>query len=284
MMSCGRSKRKLLKLTRMNSFLLYILGPGKDSNPKQNNAPINGQQQFGRPKEENFKVVFPRSTFLPENSKHIRFPTERHSVHGINVEPSAAPSNRIRSIVVFPRSDTKNENELPTVDVENVKTDPIIPIATQSNETNEPFRPNSVDASVFVVNQTAIENGFVPMIYIDDDGVFQVKYVAKGENVSASNDKQPHSNGPSLVSMEKAEETAIISNDNRQIPQDHRSPNNGSSTTIDLIDSNATVNNIVMNRTHIKDPSSGEQQQKQQPKPSSGNKHPRDFNGQLIFV
>lgn len=275
---------------------MSILGPGKDSDPKRNNvAPIDGQQQFERPnagQEDSFKVVFPRSAFVPVNSRHVRFPTERHSIHGINSapsapsSPSAAESKRIRSIVVFPRSDMKSENELPTVNVENPSMDPTISIALQSKETNEPFVPNSVNNSVFVANETAIENGFEPMIYIDDDGVFQVKYVAKGEHVLASNDKQPHSNGLSLASK-KAEETAIISNDNRQIPQDHRIPNKDSSTTIDLIDSNATVNNIVMNGAHTKSPSSGEQQQqqqKQQPKPSSGNKHSRDFSGQLIFV
>lgn len=219
---------------------------------------------------------------MPENSRNVRFPTERHSIHAIDSEASAAAVNPIRSMIVFPRSDMKSENELATL--ENAKIEPVVSIAIQTNVTNEPLLPNTVNMSVFVANQTAIENGFEPMLYIDDDGVFRVKYVTKGENVSASSAKQQHSNEQSFSLASMTEETAIISNDNRQIPQDHRIPNKGHSTTIDLIQNNATINNIELNEANTKGISSRVEPQKQQPKPSSTNKHPRDFSGQLIFV
>lgn len=232
---------------------------------------------------------------MDEYIRRVHFPTERHSVHAIDAEPAATTLHQDRSFVVFPRSGVTTQNELPLPE----NADTVKPIAVQLDGINEPLLPNSVNISAFVENQTAIDdNGFEPFVYINDDGLFEVKYVPKGENVSQSNDNRQHLNAPSAASINKTEETAIISNDNRQILRDHRistEANNerSATTTIDLIHVVSPINNTEMifqwTEVHTKDPI--EQQKQQQASPpslllssSSDKNQPRLFNGHPIFA
>ncbi|XP_055303310.1 uncharacterized protein LOC129568983 [Sitodiplosis mosellana] len=246
---------------------------------------VDERQQFKR-LERNRGIDSKPFKFPTMNDyvRQIRWPTERHSVHAIDSEPAAAV-NRDQSIVFFPRSES---TMLENTDMK--------PITVQSNEINdEPLLPNSVNSSVFVVNQTAIDNGLEPFVYVNDDGVFQVKYVPKGENVSQSNDNRQHSNEPSLASINKTEETAIISNDNRQIPRDHRisteANNERPATTIDPIHDVSPINNTEMIFQWTEAQKDSTEQQKQQQPPatssppsSSDEKQPRLFNGHPIFA
>lgn len=269
-------------------------------NPNRHDiASFDGSQQFKRPernREDDFKpITFPETN---EYSRRVRWPSERHSIHAIDSEPAAATTtvNRDHSIIVFPRSEFTSENKLPMLE----NADDMESVAMQSNGINVPLIPNSVNISVFVENGTAIENGSEPLLYIDDDGIFQVKYVAKGENVT--NDNRQHSDEQSLASINRTEETAIISNDNRQIPQDHRistaASKNEHAATINLIHA-SPINNTEMifqwAETHTKDTSEQQKQQQQQPSlsssspsppplPSSDKKHPRLFNDRPIFA
>lgn len=211
-------------------------------------------------------------------------------------------------IIVFPRSKPKNNNEEPLV-----KNTEIAPTSTAPNEINEqhqhiaPLVPNSVNISAFIVNQTAIDNELKPIIYIDDDGIFQVKYIPKGANVSISNVNQPSN----FTSINKTDEIAIVSNGNRPsqtIQWDHyiqseTNPHSTSPTTIDLFhrgpNINRTETELERHETHTKTISFEQDQQKeqqtkqqQQQEPQqqqqqqlvSDTKHPRLFNELPIFV
>lgn len=293
-----------LKLTRRFFVVVVVIsGLAIDAirNPNRNDdnasKAVDGRQQFKR--LDRNRGIYSKPFKFPtidEHSRRVHFPSERHSVHGIDAEPAATTLHRDRSFVVFPRSDT-TPNELPMPE----NADTVKPIAVQSNGINEPLLPNSVNISAFVENQMAIDdNGLEPFVYINDDGLFEVKYVPRGENGSQSNDNRPHSSAPSApASINKTEETAIISNDNRQIPRDHRisteANNERSATaTIDLIHSVSPINNTKMifqwTEAHTKE--AIEQQKQQQASPSStplfasstDKNEPRLFNDRPIFA
>lgn len=265
---------------------MFILGSVISNSNRDDIASIDERQQFKR-LDRNRGIDYKPFKFPTINKyiRRVRFPSERHSVHAIDSESAATTVNQDRSIVVFPRTDTTSENELPIL--ENTNMEPTV--ALQLNEINEPLRPNSVNISVFVENKTAIMNGFEPLVYIDDDGIFQVKYVPKGENEMQSNENRQHSNETSLASINKTEETAIISND-------HRQSNNERPATIDLIHNVSPINNTEMifqwTEAHTKDTSDQQKQQQQQPSStlspqqssSSDKKLPRLFNGHPIFA
>lgn len=283
---------------KVNQSYFLILGPAMDSisnpNSNQNNiASVDGRQQFKRLERNreinNKPFKFPTTD---EYIRRIRWPSERHSVHAMDSEPAATVAHRKHSTIVFPRSESVNENELPILENSDMK-----PVAMQSNGINKPLLPNSVNISVFIENQTAIANGLEPLVYIDNDGVFQVKYVQKDENVSQTNDNRQHSNEQNLASINKTEETAIISNDNQQIPRDQRNStetNNELLTTIDLIQDGSPINNTEMifqwTEAHTKNSSKQQKEQQQRPSSppplpsSSDKKHPRLFNGHPIFA
>lgn len=234
----------------------------------------------------------------------MRWPHERHSSHALDLSTAINPM----SIIVFPRSQTKtkSDNELPMVVANTEITQPAIIAASQSNETNVtteqntvPLVLNSVNTTAFIVNETAIQNELVPMIYIDDDGIFQVKYIPKGENVSISNADQHQRN---FTSINKTKEIAIISNDNQQILLDQHihsetnvvnsateaaaaaTPTKPTPTKNDLIH-NHTINNSKpiherWHEEHTKSTSPRPVQQHQ----LSDNKHPALFNELPIFV
>lgn len=144
--------------------------------------------------------TFPSDPSTPDYSRRVRWPHERHS-------PNAIDSSASFNAIVFPRSQT-SDNDLPTT--------------TQSTESTDqnaiPLIPNAINSATFILNETAIRNGLVPMIYIDDDGIFQVKYAPKGETVSFSSDIQQHQQN--FTSINETKEIAIISNDNQQIRLD----------------------------------------------------------------
>lgn len=273
----------------LTNFLFFpsILGLANASNPHRSDIVSFGDkhQQFKR-LERNRGVDSKPFKFPPDHSRHIRWPSERHSTHATDSEPASI--NPIPSVVVFPRSESVTENVLPTV--ENVDSLPAVSIVMQLNEINEPILPNLVNISVFVANQTAIENGFEPLVYIDDNGLFQVKYVPKGENVSISNNnnQQQHLNEQSLASINKTEETAIISNDNQQIPQDHRittEPNKNLTPTIDFVHNVSPINytETIFQWSPSLTKHTTPEQQKLQQSPSES-KIPRLFNGLPIFA
>lgn len=307
----------------MNLTRSYFLISGlPKERPHENeialNHPLTGQFERNRPLEHNrgddYKpLVFPTLSPVSENGRRVRWPSERHSVHAIDVETVVNPS----AIIVFPRSDSKSDNKLPTVQsAETPTTQASTSIAFHSHETNGTneetvttlMRP-SVNISDFVANQTVNENELEPMIYIDDDGIFQVKYMPKGENISFPNADQQQS----LASINETEEIAIISNDNRQIlldqhihnetntinlpsssssPSPSPTPRPTSSTTTDLIHDQPINNARVIHDSHNTNAEStsfkpDQQQQKRQQhqhQPLPDTKHPRLFNELPIFA
>lgn len=181
-------------------------------------------------------------------------------------------------------------SELQTVE----STTPASPLL-QSNKSNEqisePLISNTGNTSTFDPNQTAVENEFDPLIYIDDDGIFRVKYVPKVENVSISSEDQRQN----LTSISKTEESTIISNDNRQIPTDQRilngmnrvsSTTTTTTTTIDLIHDRAVNSTEVIfewTEAQTKGTSTkSEHQNQQQLMPD--NEHSSLFNELPIFA
>lgn len=298
-------------------FLLLITGLAtKNINSDQNEIASNDEREQFRRLERtngvNYKPFKFPDRILLENSRRVRWPseTERHPNHAIDDEPKAVNS---RPTVIFSRSEPKSQNDLTMT--ENVQREPLAPIDWQSNGTNEnSANPsvqilNSINITNFIVNQTAIESGLEPLIYIDGDGIFQVKYVHKGENVSIPNggNEQQHSNEPSSATINETEATAINSNDNQQIPSDHHTSNTehlatatatASTPTIDLIhDANASVdadgiNNTEMifqwNQPHTNapspSPSPSTEPQIQHHTTMSDNEPPRLFHGRPIFA
>lgn len=228
-----------------------------------------------------------------ENARRVRWPHERHSAHALDSNAAINPM----SIIVFPRSqtNTKSDNGLPMVE----HTD-----AIKSNESNGmtavqntvPFVLDAKNTTVFVVNETAIQNELVPMIYIDDDGIFQVKYIPKGKTVSISHaDQQQQSKQQNATSINKTQEIAIISNDNQQILLDqhiHSETNVVNSTkatptapTINLIQ-NHTINNVkpLQQQQHQEHIETSSLRPVQQPNQLSEENHPTLYNELPIFT
>lgn len=311
--------RNKLKLTRV-CFFLHLLIAGlaaKNINSDQNEiASSDEREQFRRLERTNgvhYKPFKFPDRILLENSRRVRWPseTERHTNHAIDVEPKDVYS---RPTVIFSRSEPKSQNDLTMT--ENAQREPLASIDWQSNGTNEySANPsvqilNSINITNFIVNQTAIESGLEPLIYIDGDGIFQVKYVHKGENVSNPNgnnddggNEQQHSNEPSSATINGTEATAINSNDNQQIPSDHHTSNTehlatvtattAAAPTIDLIhdaDASDVINNTEMifqwNQPHTNAPSPlpSTEPQIQHHTTLSDNKPPRLFHGRPIFA
>lgn len=254
------------------------------SSNRNADASFDGQEKFrrfDRNRGVEYKPFkFPTSSTPSENSRRVRWPSERHSINAFD-SPSGAANPTAN--VVFPRSESLS-SELQMVD----STTPASPLP-QSNKTNEhifePLISNTVNMSSFGINQTAVENEFDPLIYIDDDGIFQVKYIPKVENVLISSEDQRQN----LTSISKIEESTIISNDNRQIPMDQRISNETnrlSSTTIDLIHDRAVNSTeLIFEWTETQANSTSpkpEHQHQQQLMPD--NEHPSLFNELPIFA
>lgn len=222
-------------------FLCSFLGSAKQNH--QNDASADEHEQFKRLERHGYRpVVFPTSSPV-EQSRRVRWPNE----------PRSNPVNPM-SIVVFPRSETSSDTQtIPNTDIEtvasilvhlsdmnstNANNDSIeMNNTNELNEINEssfgPLAPNSVNNSAYVT-----DSGLVASVYIDDNGIFQVKHVAKGENGSSASPSNETSE-TSSASINKTEDTAIMPNDTQQIPSQ---PNQ---TTIDLIQ-NAAINNTKM--------------------------------------
>lgn len=242
-----------------------------------------------------------------ENSRRVRWPHERHSAHALDSSAAINPM----SIIVFPRSQTKtkNDNELPVVEIAQpttmsaaVKPNESTETTAQQNSVPVPFVLDAINSTVFLVNKTAIQNELMPMIYIDDEGIFQVKYIPKGETetVSISNADQQHQQQRNSTSINNTEEIAIISNDNQQILLDqhiHSETNVVNSTkatpTAPIIDltQDHTINNVnPVQQQNEKYPENTsfrprqQQQQKQQPNQLSGDKQSTLFNELPIFT
>lgn len=257
---------------------------------------------------------FPSLSTASENSRRVQWPSERHSFHAnADVKTVVNPM----AIIVFPRSESNDDdNESPLIESDEMAataTKP--PSAFQSNELNgtnkptiSPLMPNSVNISAFIVNQTAIENKLKPAIYIDDDGIFQVEYIPKGETESHSTNTDQH---PKFASINKTEEVAIIPNDNQQMPLNQHiqnetntmsSPSSSSTTTtrtsktptttevttIGLIHDQAINNTEAIFESHDihteSTSSKPDQQTPQQLQPVPDKKHPKLFNELPIFA
>lgn len=280
----------------------------KTNNPNPSGIVFRNEPEPFRRSERNRGIdqkpfKFPIISTISDNSRRVRWPHERHSSNALDLSAAINPL----SIIVFPRSQTKtkSDNELPMV----INTEIVQPIkanALQSTESNEtttvqntvPFVLNSINTNAFILNKTAIQNGLMPMIYIDDDGIFQVKYIPKGENVSISNADQQQQNS---TSINKTEEIAIISNDNRQILLDQHihtvttvmNSATPAPTQIDLIQDH-TINNIKpadeQYEEHTESTSfrpvqqQKQQQQQHQPNQLSDDKHPTLYNELPIFA
>lgn len=225
---------------------------------------VDGRQQFKRLDRNRGvnSIIFPTSLTLSEQqSRHFRWPSERHSTNAID----SKSNDPIQSIVVFPRSDLRDEKELPTVN--NAATSPLpLSVSTEigSNKGNH-SASNLVNISIFVNNQMSIENGLEPLAYIDENGIFKVKYVPKRENTTVLNDNQQHHlDGQNLTSINKLNETAIISNDNLQNHGIMIETNENIIPTIDSIQNSLLINNLKLNGTFTKGASSSQPKQQKQ--------------------
>lgn len=224
--------------------------------------------------------IFPSdSPATLQYSRRVRWPHERHSSNALD----SSAANNPMSIIVFPRSEAIGDSEIPHL--------PPVPTSQSTDAAEQSATP-------ITVNETAIQSELVPMIYIDDDGVFQVKFIPKGESVSLSNADQRHR--PNFTSINGTKAIAIISNDNQQIRLDQhiRSETHVVNSTvaapsapIDLVQDHTINNRKPMHQhqhdAHTKSTSPRtiqQQQQERQPNQLSDDKNPALFNEHPIFV
>ncbi|XP_031628522.1 uncharacterized protein LOC116344213 [Contarinia nasturtii] len=254
--------------TSQPNYMKNVPGSTIQSNPTKM---VNGRPQFRRLDRNQGVNSFAFPTSLPssEQSRHVRWPSERSSTNGID-PVSIGP---IQSTVLLSRSD---RNESATLN-NDTKQPQSASIEIQSNKGNEPALPNLLNIQVFVNNKMAIESGLEPLAYVDDKGIFKVKYVKKGENVTTSNTNQLHHlEGHDLTSINKPNETAIIFNDNQQNHRIITESNKKTTPTIDSIQNYLPINNSGLKRAQQKDaPSSQPQQQNQL--------HQNNIHEQLLF-
>lgn len=190
---------------------------------------------------------------LPELSRHIRWPGDYNSNHQTfdgksssfeksfivfpTLEPKLSmpavtveeekPSENVRttessilpvnSVNTFPSLSNAEINEING----QANTTPLSPPSIYLNAVNNGIGVNGLNNNGVdkvensVVNKTIIENGYEPLIYIDDDGNFQIKYLRKnGENATNNGNERNEVLATSI--NETNEATAIIFNDNQQ--------------------------------------------------------------------
>lgn len=259
---------------------------------------MNEQSQFKRldrnRNDDSKPITFPNDQHL----RRIRWPTDSNNV--IDVE--AKTNGEHKSLIRFPNLESKFENGSP---LQPPSPSSIAPPSmappnnafklndTQLNEINNLVTIAPLTTSQpndFILNQTAINMGFEPFIYIDD-GIFRIKYLPKTENQTTHNDEIDIRLTELALSSsinKTGEEIAIILND-KQHPIDN----------VKL----TTTNHHVINNTEIpfqwnETPTKGtsiqtkdENNVKEEnsspphsPQSNTNNKEHRLYNGLPIFV
>lgn len=236
-----------------------------------------------------------------EHSRRVRWPSDHphpNNAFEIVSKSNGMPTHKL--LIRFPTSESELENGSPLPEnnkkasiftANDPKLTAIRPLTTIDQSTPTNILNNDVNANannldhnneIWTVNQTAIDNGFEPSIFIDN-GIFKVKYVAKGENskkITMDVDLNDSS------SIDSVKETAIILNDKQLLTK----WNNSESTP-----TNAQVINNTFQSYNGTTPTKGtslifekkdEDEQNQPQTHSNGKRKPRPltFDGLPIFV
>lgn len=241
-----------------------------------------------------------------EHSRRVRWPSDHphpNNNNNINAFEVVSKSNEMpthKLLIRFPTSELELENGSPLPETNNNKVsiftanDPMLmavrPLLTTSNILNNNPNTNANDLDhnnnneIWTVNQTAIDNGFEPLIYIDN-GIFKVKYVAKGENSTTITMDVDLNDASSINSVK---ETAIILNDKQ--PPTKLNNNKLTPTNAQII----IIRNNTVQSYNGTTPTKGtslifekdEDEQIQPQTPSNGKRKPRPFtfDGLPIFV
>lgn len=269
------------------------------------------QKQFkrlDRIRDDDFKPFkFPEQQF--EHSRHVRWPSDHpHPNNAVEIvsKSNGMPTHKL--LIRFPTSESELENGSPLPENSNkasifTANDPTLtairPLTTATTTTTTPSTPiniltndpnanaianeNDLDHNneIWTVNQTAIDNGFEPLIYIDN-GIFKVKYVAKGEN-STTIAMDVDLNDSSSINSVK--ETAIILNDKQLLTKINNSeltPTNPQLINNTFQSYNGTTATKGTSLIFEKD----EDEQNQPQTQSNGKRKPRPFtfDGLPIFA
>lgn len=282
---------------------------------------VNKLERFERTRGADYKPFkFPSES--SELLRRIRWPSDLHSNHhAFDAEAKSAPSRKtlvvfppLESKLLMPTEHKKDESSILPEQFSSLSTDEIKEINGQANGEQPPsIHLNSsvnnesgvngwnnigvdnvnVDSGESenkndVVNKTVIANGFEPLIYIDDNGIFQIKYSPVRKNGTSANENE--SGDGVLVSLP----TSI----NKTIENVMIILNGENSTAGQRVPATFTNGNIMngtmtpdLNEMHTKDPSSSRFQtqqhhQQHQPQQSNSSNHNRPalFNGLPIFV
>lgn len=240
-----------------------------------------------------------------EYLRRIRWPTDYHSNYGFDTAPKSNNDSSLKSFIRFPNFKSKFQNESPLPANENNKvtaapvptsndalfneinslatTMPLPPASTPNTVNNELY----ANANDFILNKAAIENGFEPVIYVEN-GIFKVKYLPKSEFVST--EAATDSRSTVLASsINETEETAIILNDKQHPIAIDNVQVTAAPTTANDHKINNTEIPFQWNETATKDTSFNpnedeEANQPQTPQNQSNNKKPTLFNGLPIIV
>lgn len=227
------------------------------------------------PHPNNAFEIVSKSNGLPTHKLLIRFPTSESELE--NGSPLPENSNK-------PSIFTANDPTLTAIRPLTITTTTSTPTDILNNDPNANGIANENDLDhnneIWTVNQTAIDNGFEPLIYIDN-GIFKVKYVAKGENSTIAMDVDLNDS----FTINSIKETAIILNDKQLLTKFNNS---------ELTPTNAQVINNTFQSYNGTIPTKGtslifekdEDEQNQPQTQSNGKRKPRPltFDGLPIFV
>lgn len=265
------------------------------------------QKQFkrlDRIRDDDYKPFkFPEQ---PEHSRRVRWPSDHpHPNNSFEIVSKSNEMPTHKLLIRFPTSESELENGSPLPENNNkasifTANDPkltaIRPLtATTTATTKPPSIPTNIlnndpnanandldhNNEIWTVNQTAIDNGFEPLVYIDN-GIFKVKYVAKGEN-STTIAMDVDLNDSSSINLVK--ETAIVLNDKQLLTKSNTNeltPTNAQVINNTFQSYNGTTATTGTSLIFEKDDDERNQPQTQ----SNGKRKPRPFtfDGLPIFV
>lgn len=219
------------------------------------------------PHPNNALEIVSKSNGMPTHKLLIRFPTSESELKN----GSSLPENNGKASI-FTAKDPKLTAIRPLTITTTTST-PSTPTNLLNNDpnTNANDLDHNNNNAIWTVNQTAIDMGFEPLIYIDN-GIFKVKYVAKGENSTAI-----AMDVDSSSSINSVKETAIILNDKQLLTK----LNNN-----ELTPTNAQVINNTFQSYNGTTATKDEDEKNQPQTQSNGKRKPRPFtfDGLPIFV
>lgn len=256
-------------------------------------------KRLDRIRDDDYKPFkFPEQ---PEHSRHVRWPSDHP--HPINAFEIVSKSNGMpthKLLIRFPTSESELENgsslpennnkasiftandpKLTAIRPLTTATTPSTPTNILNNDPNANANVLDYNNEIWTVNQTAIDNGFEPLVYIDN-GVFKVKYVTKGKNSTTIGMDVDLNNSSSINSVK---ETAIILNDKQLLTKlntDELTPTNAQVINNTFQSYNGTT--ATKGTSLIFEKTKDEQNQPQTQ--SNGRRKPRPFtfDGLPIFV